>query len=594
MQMNTKQANAYLKLVSQEVGKTAKFIKAFNAFDKTSSDVACYDSMTKTAPVPVVPAPLEAILNSEVFADEKNKQAVFDGLRDGIAEYQLRNGGSMPSAENIYAALIMAKEADPTLRDRENAAYDSLTFAHHESLSIVPSSVQVVLSHAIANSLPLVAMLPNPTGSNEVPLVHGEITAGSNVGVMRKGELIDGVNAGMPYIDNIHTLVMTAGATAGEFSLTVHHAYNKEKRTNGSIKFVVDTAFQKAPFVAGRVSILVKGVEVANDKLVNHPVTTGISTLQSLGEVKLGADTYLVKSATADLDEHTITVAFDNTKTVPTGDEVEARIVYDYERKDNNGNKILTEPSTDMVFKPYSIYAYPVRALSSATIEAITQLQNELGISWYAAVQIIFINKFNFEQNARLLREAVTVCLNNQDHLITFDATKAGIEFNTMSEMFSNIKVTFGKGRTKLSKVTNTPVGAYDLYVSDKGAEFYEGMGSSEYTPTGVAFGDQGSIYQIGTTKNGSRVYYIPPSMGVFDEDSLTNGAYMMMIPRVGSPTKSPFVGTVSVPFMPRKSNKDAFEEDGGVFARVGAETNPIPRYSKQFVLIQLMNLPTL
>ncbi len=580
-----------IKDTKEQVFATSRFIKAFKDFD--NSDLASYDSLVSNNEVNgVVPEPLQKLLVSPTFEKDSDKQIIFNSLHDGINEYKRKNGGALPSAEVVYSALLMAQEIDPNTRQSQEL-YDSLSHGHHESLGIVPTSVNVVISHAISNAIPLVAMLPNPKGSNEVPLVHTQVITGNSVGGMRKGDIINGINAGMPFVENVHMLTMNDDG-GGAFSLTVRHGYKQEKRANKTLKFVVDDKFKEAPFVAGRVAIFVKGHEVANDRLVSHQTTKGVNALQSLGEVQIGTDKYKVTQGTADLDKHKISVTFDSSLTTPAQDDVEARIVFDYERKDENNKKILTEPATDIEVRPYSIYADPVRGLSSATIDAITQLQNELNISWYASVQYVFINKYNIEQNARLLRQAVSVCKFDQERTVTFDATKAGITFATMRDMFRTIKVTFGKARTKLSQLINVSIGNYDLYVSDKGAEFFEGMDSNDYISTGIAFGDQSSIYQIGSLPNGARVFYVPANMQVFNEEELTNGAEMLLIPQYYENAKAPFVGTIAVPFMPRKSNKDAFEEDGGVYARIGAEVNPIPKYKNQFILIELMNLPAL
>ncbi|MCC3344528.1 hypothetical protein [Psychrobacter sanguinis] len=602
--MNKDQAKQHLSVVSNELTKTRQFMREFAKFDTKKSDVAQFDSMLaansadRAMGLQVVPESLQKLLESQyISASDTGRQAVFDGLRDGIDEYKRRNGGEMPPVEVVQSALSAATAFTENAHrgDDNDPSFDSLSFSHHEALSVVPAAVQVVITMGIANSLPLIAMLPNPNGSNEVPIVAGEGTAGMDMGVMRRGELIDGEKAGLPYFDNRHLLVME-DAGSGKFTLESHVAYTKEVRDNKTTKFVVDKDSIKAPFLGGRVTIKVRGVEVANDHHRNHPTFGGKSTLQALDPVKLGADTFIVKSAVADLDAHTVEVTFDTTEgATPKADEVEAEIIFDYERKDENGNYILRAPSHDMAFNYYGVYAYPSRARSSATIDAITQLQNELGINWYAAAQMIFINKYNFEQNGRLLRGAVNQCLANQEqHVRVFDAQTNGITYNSLSEMYSNVRVVLGSARTALSTITNMAIGQYDLYVSDRGAAFFEAMSRDEYTPTGEQYGDQYSIYRIGQLNTGASVYYVPASMGVFNEDELLQGGYALMVPRASTPAKAPFVGTVAVPTMVLASSANAFEKDVAVYNRMAAEQNPIPRYRNQCMLIELRNLPAL
>lgn len=618
--IDEKQAKALQKAAMIETQSTRRFMDFLLKTEKTpsSQQVAAFDSMLasyhggRAQGVADLPVSMQRIITHEDMQGGA-LQSMFDGLYDGIAEYRKRNGGDNPHAMAVASALCDASLQLGGAENQENSKctfdhstakhetqYDSLTLGHHESLSVVPASVQVVIAYGISNALPLVTMLPNPTGSNELPIVFGSAVAGSNMGVVRRGDLMDGGNAGMPYLENRHTLTMEMGAT-GAYSLTSYVAYTPALRADGTTKFVVDKAFMKAPFLGGRVVIRVKGVEVANDKNRNHPTIGSISTLQPLPKVKIGVDTFVVTSATANLDTYEINVQFDLTNGVqPAADDVTVELIFDYERKDPaTGIQILREPSTDMVFSFSSIFAHPSRSRSTATIDAVTQLANELGINWYAAVQAITMQRYYFEQTGRLLRTAVNMCLSNQDpvkgRVVTFDFTTNGVSPINIASAFSKINITLGMARTRLSKAINIAIGGYDLYVSDRGAAFFSGLDGTNYEPTTQVYGDQYSVYRIGTLKNsGANVYYVPDSMGVFNETALASTASALMVPRTSIPAQAPFVGMVAVPPMILSSNGNAFEQDIAMYSRMAADVNPIDRFSNQFILIQLTNLPNL
>src|SRR5699024_1568799 len=127
----------------------------------------------------------------------------------------------------------------------------------------------------------------------------------------------------------------------------------------------------------------------------------------------------------------------------PAADDVTVDLIFDYERKDDNGNKLIREPSTDMAFAYSSLYAFPSRSRSVATVDAVTQLSNELGVNWYASVQAITMARYYFEQTGRLLRTAVNMCLANQDptkgRVITFDYTINGVSPINLASAFSRI-----------------------------------------------------------------------------------------------------------------------------------------------------------
>lgn len=604
--MDIQQATALNEAAQKEVQATRRFMRFLGDQNIAGNEVPAFDSMLasnengREAAFAQLPESLQRILSNEYI--KQDTQAVFDGIADGIEEYKYRNGGEMPSAHSIAVALTMAAMpfgGGEKQDANEKHTFDSLSLSHHEALSVVPAATQVMIAYGISNSLPIVTMLPNPTGSNELPIVYGTTVAGSNMGVMRVGDAMDGSKAGMPYLENRHTLTMKEGANAGEFTLKSHVAYTAETALNKTIQFVVDESSSVAPFLGGRVVVMVKGIEVANDKSRSHATKGGKSILQTNGPLVLGADTYVVKSAVANLDTHQIDVVFDTTEGVaPAYGDVTVELIFDFERKDGNQQKILREPSTDVDFSHHSIYAHPSRSRSTASIDAITQLSNELGISWRAAAQTVAMQRYYFEQTSRLLRTAINMCYANQDpktgRVAVFDYEKDGLVPSKISDAFANINLTLGLARTRLSTAINMAFGGYDLYVGDRGAAFFSGLGADNYEPTGVAFGDQYSVYRIGRLKgSNANVYYVPSSMGVFNEEASLTTAYALMSPRPLQPAQAQFVGMVAVPPMILTSKADAFEEDVAIYSRMAAEVNPIPRFRNQCMLIEMINLPS-
>ncbi|MGP5656791.1 hypothetical protein [Psychrobacter celer] len=604
--MQEKQARELNDAAHKEVQATRGIMHIFTNKANAGQEVAAFDSMLaqnehsdRSVGFSKLPSSMQRMLSHSAIKD--HPEAVFDGISEGIIEYKRRNGGEEPSAYVVAAALATAampfggaQEYDSTVEP----TFDSLSLGHHEPLSVVPAATQVVITYGIANSLPLVSMLPNPMGSNELPIVFGTAVAGMDMGVMREGDAMDGDKAGMPYTENRHILTMDKGA-AGAFSLTSHVAYDAKVKSDSTTQFIVDTSSKKAPFLGGRVSIFIKGIKIASDESRNHPNNKGVSTLQPIDKIKVGTDTYIITSATADLDTHEINVQFDVAAgSEPDAGDVTVEIFFDYERK-ANGVQILTEPSIDMEFGHRSIHAFPNRSRSVATIDAITQLMNELGLSWFGAVQTIAMQKQYFEQTGRLLRTAINMCLANQDpetgRVVTFNFTKGGVSPINIADAFANINITLGMARTRLSTAINLAVGGYDLYVSDRGQAFFSGLSGENYDPTGESAGDQTSIYRIGKLKtSGANVYYVPKSMGVFNETGASTTAHALLVPRAISPAQAPFVGMVAVPPMVMTSNGNAYEKDVAIYSRTAAETNPIPRFANQFMLIEMINLPAL
>ncbi|WP_410472119.1 hypothetical protein ACGTJS_11100 [Faucicola mancuniensis] len=628
MNPDIKQAQEFDHKIATQVQKTERFLADFNQKRQNQTALQAFDSLLKQHPMGEavakheMPDALATLLNSRAIttadnviktqfdnlndkspdevqklANIKGTQAIFDGIEQGIAIYKKRNGGAEPSANVIYDALITAVNTctEHSTDQKIKAQFDSLSFEHHEALSVVPAQIMVTILTNIANSLPMVAKLPNPIGSNEVPLIYGRTVANMRMGATEKGDYIDGVKAGHPYLENRHTLIMEkAGA---DFSTPIHVGYTKQVNADHTIGFVADTTTPKAPFLGGRVVITVKGVPVANDHYKSHPTQTGVSKLQPIGDKAITVDgkEYLVTTGSADLDNHTVSVTFDTSKTEPEQNEVHVQVIFDYERKKPNSKEyVLTPPGMDMEFNMASVYASPMRTESTATIDAITQMRNELNLDWRVAVLAATQQKYYLEQNARLLREQVMSCLQQANHTVVFDAQKAGVQYTNFGDGFTAIKASINNAKVALSEMVNFPIAGVDIFVGKKGAGVFMSMTTTEYTPTGVSYGDNTSIYQIGTMTDGTRIYYVPDSLAWLDETGATTTATALLLPRPTTPTRSPFVGTTAVAPMTLTANYDAFAEHTAIYSRMGADRNPHPDFGNQAMLIQMLNLPSI
>ena len=600
--MDKKTALRFNHQVQAGLTATKRFLSAFEDKRQNMGVLQAFDSLTADTgamnPRVEMPEPLKQLLSSKIFQDNpKGVAAVFDGIEVGVNLYRKNNGGDYPSEAVVMSAIGAALNGFTELSndDESKRQFDKLSFDHHEALSVVPAAIQVTILNGIANSLPIVAMLPNPTGSNEVPLLYGNTTANIRMGVMNKGDAIDGEYAGMPYAENRHTVIMTKKAAV--FEVPAHVGYIPRKDSNGAVVFDIDVKSKPAPILGGRSVILVKGTPVANTQNRNHNTKSGTNAFQALGKINIDGNIYLVKTGVEDLDNHAISVEFDASTgfTVPGEDDVEVQFIFDYERKDANGNLILTPPGLEIDFNPFSVFSSASRMHLSASIDSITQMQNELGLTWNAAVLAYMQRKYQLEQTARLLREARNACLRQKNRTIQIDLNKDGIHFNSVEGKLSAAKGSMSKGKLKLAKQINRAVGAVDYFVGDAGAIYFNSLGAYEYTSTGLSFGENFSIYRIGTLNDGTNVYYVPSALGVFNDTNVAaTTAEVLSLPRPTTPETAPFVGTVSVPLTVINANPLMFEDQVGIYVRDCAERNPNPRFANQGILMQISNIPSL
>lgn len=630
------QQNAIKEFVAKrnaEANKVRQFMDDYNRYrNDGQTPLSAFDSMTAQN-TNVLPNSLQSLFDSQLAqsAGVGNIQAeLLRGLEYGIGEYKRRNGGDAPSNNIIQAAFdsvantfvngdAFSKKALADMVAFDNAS--NLSTEHHSATGVVPSMVMVTMMNNIANALPIVAQLPNATGNNEVPLIFGKSVANKRWGAMNVGDDMDGKKSGLPYLENRFTILMNKDGA--KFSTSVHTGI-KIKGLDGktNVYFEADTDTPKAPFLGGAVVVLVNGVPVANDFNNQNINTKKSTTIQSIhgeavevwDENSKSNKKFFVKYGRVNLTDCTIEVEFDSQDGNHVPDDnavVEVEVVFDYEAKDDKGELILTPPGMDMTFVAYSVYARPSRAKSDISIDAVTQVQNELGIPWQAGVLAIIQQKYMVEQTARLLRETVNASRLNQNRVTVHNGYKAGVQNTSLASKFSEIAISIGKAKSKQSNIMNMPISGVDVYVGIDAAPLFSALPPDVYTPTGLSYGDNTSIYRIGKLNDGTNVYYVPQSFGVpydpvgvavpdeyanIPTQPATKDYTFVQIPKVVDVAKAPFVGHVAVSPMVQifggGSGDTIFEYKAERYSRVAAEHNPNPRYRHQAQVVLLKNMP--
>lgn len=595
------------QLVSREVATTAEFLKRYQDARKNGSEVAAFDSAVHTSngetnPNAYPPA-LQAIFDSAICGGPEGRAMILGGIEMGCRVYRERNGGDEPSA-NLVAAGIAAGAAMLNRDSVEGKAfydsmqrttginldqYDSMSYGHHEALSVVPALVMVTISQRIASGIPTIAYLPNPSGTNELPLLYGRPTASKDWAAFGAGEYLDGEKAASHYFCNHWQFAMEPGTgpTALVYTVTPRTKYLDADA------LTPDTGADVAPFLGGRVRILVDGVEVAHDRYKAHPTKTGTSDLISKGDVTVGAATVKVNSGTANLSTGLISATFD--AALPVGAVVTAEVIFDYERKGTDGRPVLTPPGVDISLDGESLYATPMRALVTATIDAITQMRNELGIDARAAAMGIVQGKFYLEETVRLLKAAKQRALGTSA-TAQFDGSRGvsgsmAAAFNTSGELMSEVMISLTKAKQIISMRSNSSPAGFDVFVGDNGAILFNRLaGVTGYSAVaGFSFATD-TISRIGQFEDGTNVYHVPGNAGLLTETS-TAGQFLV-VARHSDPAKACIVGHVAVPPMMLEYQADPFEQGAGVYSRVAGELNPIARFADQSAVIEAINLP--
>lgn len=538
---------------------------------------------------PLKPSDLSQVFSGFDSLGEDANDTLMKAVSIGIKGYKDRHGID-PTPEMVAAgmaagvALLTAKDS----QDRLYSGFDSIGFTAGQQPSVVPEMTVVTIATAIANSIPMVAMLPNAMGSNEVPMVYARFKSNMAFGGLDKGNFLDGERATFMYVENRPTFVMAKVGATNEYALTVRSHY---------LDFAAQTpdpASLAAPFLGGRVVVSVNDVKVATDLSKNNSRQSGTHALIPETGVTIGGVAITVSASLVDLDNHTISITFGTA--LPVGAVVTAEVIYDFERENAQNQPILTPPGVDVDVAYATVLASPSRAQVRVTIDAQTQMQNELKLSPAAASLAFMQQRYYLEQNLRLLRKAKGVALRN-GRVETFDASRGvagnmAATYNTtgdlMAEVFKHIEL----AKLKITQRVGQAAPNYDLFVSDLLSVRFMQLSPDRFIKSGVPVGRHDGIVRLGTLSDGTNVYYVPKSAGLLTDEAQT--AQALLIARGNEPAKSPFVGHMPVPPMVRMANPSAFDERWGIYSRVAAEMNPLERFSDQNALIQMNSLPAL
>ena len=615
------QLAAASKQQAQDIAVTAKFMSlmGFGAPPKsgTVSFSGQYDSLVANAAenkrniAGFIPNALLQLAAS--VQDKSNFSLLLDSINTGITAYRNRHGGDMPNAALVAMALGNAAslyELDSTktggLYDSANVNSASVKEFFLDSVSShasahtaeVPTLAMVTIATTIANALPLISFLPNPKGSQTVPMVYVRQVAAQSYGQTKKGDFLDGAKAAAQYFDAVHRLEMTS---ADQITWTI-----KAYRCVNEGTMTPDTASGRLPLVAGATSINIGGLAFAIDQQdhITSGKTTGTLNIYAYDRdgITLDGVVYKLVSGTVNLDTDTVTIVLD--KALAADIKVIANVVANYEAKDANNNKILTAPSVDAQLDYAAVTAYGIRAQYTASIDAITQMQNELGVDMRAAFVAVVIAKLMFEQSCRLLSDAKARAVGS-GLIRELDLTRGSdmtAAFNNTSSIAAEIVPAVEETKRRICEDTAHMPSGFDIYVTGSLSTLMRSLADdTNFVPSGLTLGTPNNMVRLGS-RGSDNYYYIPHTAGVLDEGEVTidvggtptavQFAEALVCARNEMAAKSMFVGHIAVPVVTEDVRAQMFEQGVTFYTRQAAELNKHKRFGRQSFVLRVLNLP--
>ena len=395
--MSIKLDNSLQKVSAQEAAAYVQSLAEAATTDKGTFDsVAGGEFLTESLSRNTVKVPktMEAVLDE---ATDDQKKQIAKAILDSVQEYTNTHGQAVPSD-----LLEQAFHNSYALTDQA-LTMDSATNMHHDQLSLQSNRAVVAIIATIAEAIPWAHYLPSDIRSNESRLAILTHRAGTELGYYKKGDLIDGINSGDPYLSSAR--INTSKPEAGENKVKGKITY-KQKTLD-----TCDPDGGDTKLLRGRTIVYVEGIPAAREGESNI-AGTGESPIA--GSVTIADTTYAISG---NINTDTGVYELTTTPDLPKELEVTVEGFIDYERTEQ-GYIPMVDVSADV----FRLYAKPWRGITRNSIDARTQLANELGLDPLSETVYSFHVQLANERHYDALRKGLRIGRNNHE---TFDWGKA-------------------------------------------------------------------------------------------------------------------------------------------------------------------------
>ena len=180
-------------------------------FDSAASGEFIAEELNQTGSQ--MPEKLHALFDQ---IDESQRSVVTKALLDGISNYETEHGCECP-ADIVNQAIHNAFGASPEGR-KLDTQYDAVSASnsHADNFSLQPNRAVIAILTTFTESIPWAMYLPADIRSNEARLGILGHRAATPSGLYAKGDSLDGVNSGKPFIGTSRIHTATAAMTTGD------------------------------------------------------------------------------------------------------------------------------------------------------------------------------------------------------------------------------------------------------------------------------------------------------------------------------------------------------------------------------------------
>lgn len=526
--------------------------------DQAKNDSGTFDSAALSHAATQLTNQGGAPKDFEIVLDEAGREAphVLRALLDGARLYEERHGEE-PGADLIETAMRMAYSTTEHARKQYNL--DSATSLQSDRLALQTNRAVVAIVGLMAEAIPFAHYLPADIGSNEAKLAIMTHNAGTAYGGYAEGGNMDGVLSGRPFVTSsrVHTLVDTAGTWGGKLT---------KLQTDAD---TCDQAADAVKLMRGRTLVYVSGRVIGQEA---SNTGTGASSLA--GSVDIGG-TQHVLSGTVNPDTGVVSATF--TPALPAGYAPVVEAFIDYERGE-------TAPQLISHVETFVLHAKPWRVTTSLSIDARTQMANELGLDPYGESVLAIQNQFANERHYEVLAKAKRMAVGNVG-AFDFDWSNQG-QAKKRADIWQDFASVLGALSQQMA-VDTLNHGITHLYVGRYVAAQLASMPSTVFQPSGLS--GRPGIYRLGRLFGQYEVYYTPH---LVTESADGSGGQILCVGRATDVTRNPFVlgDAVAPTVIPLAVNAD-LRSGAGFYARNFTAVNPHGPSAKGAALINVTNL---
>ena len=497
-----------------------------------------------------VPAKFQAVLDEA--KDDQERNILVKAILDCVSDYEAKNAVACPAdlvQQAFHSAYSTTQKALDSVADN----------AHSDPRSLQPNRAVVSILATFAEAVPFAHYLPADIGSNEAKLAILSHQCGSDMGAYARNSILDGISAGEPYLSaaRVHTAAPSAdGKVTGKIT-KIQETRDTCKQDAGDLKLL-----------RGRTLVYINGLPVATETS-----TAGSGASVIAGKANVDGKEYAIGGTI-----NTDTGAFELTTSPALPDTVPVTVeaFIDFERDADITPEVISSVET------FSLFAKPWRGFTRVSLDASTQMGNELNLDPLSESIVATQNQYAMERYYDVLAKGLRIAALSKE---TFDfAVARAHQDSARSEVWRDLSYPLGLLSQQMAETTMDH-GITHLYVTKRVAAQLRQLPSTYFQSSGIV--ERPGVFRVGRLFGQYEVYYTPKILSETE-----SSAQILCVGRASNVGRNPIVmgDAVAPSVIPLAVGHD-MRRGAAFYARNFTCVNPHAPSARGFALIEVTNM---